>query len=197
MVNKVCVYCASSDQAHPVYSAAARRLGELLAEDGIELVYGGGARGSMGAVANGALSRGGRVTGILPKFMDDLEWGHPSITDLQLVEDMHERKHQMLTQSEAVVALPGGAGTFEELFEAISFKKLALFLGPIILLNTRGFYDPCAALLEKSVTERFMGDVHNDIWTMVDTPEDVIPAIHASPTWTESHREHAVVKPDE
>ncbi|MDJ0656020.1 MAG: TIGR00730 family Rossman fold protein [Xanthomonadales bacterium] len=197
MVNKVCVYCASSDQAHPDYYAAARRLGELLAEDGIELVYGGGARGSMGAVANGALSRGGRVTGILPKFMDDLEWGHPSITDLQLVEDMHERKHQMLTQSEAVVALPGGAGTFEELFEAISFKKLALFLGPIILLNTRGFYDPCAALLEKSVTERFMGDVHNDIWTMVDTPEDVIPAIHASPTWTESHREHAVVKPDE
>ena len=105
---RVCVYAASSDYSPPEYMTQARQLGTLLAKAGCELVYGGGSRGSMGAVADGALEAGGKVIGILPRFMADLEWGHPGLTRLELVEDMRERKHRLLTGSDAVVALPGG-----------------------------------------------------------------------------------------
>ncbi len=194
MIRRVCVYCASSDQVDPAYHAAARRLGELLAEADIELVYGGGARGSMGALANGALARGGRVTGIIPKFMDDLEWGHREISELQVVEDMHERKHRMLVNSDAVVALPGGCGTYEELFEAITFKRLALFLGPIVLLNQNGYYEPCLKLLNQCIEQRFMNPRHDQMWSVVETPEQVIPAIEVAPTWSEEARSFAVAQ---
>lgn len=194
MINRVCVYCASSDQVDPAYHAAARRLGELLAEAGIELVYGGGARGSMGALADGALARGGRVTGIIPRFMDDLEWGHREISELRVVEDMHERKHRMLVDSDAVVALPGGCGTYEELFEAITFKRLALFLGPIVLLNQNGYFEPCLKLLNQCIEQRFMNPRHSDMWSVVATPEEVIPAIEAAPPWGEDARAFAVAQ---
>ena len=105
---RICVYAASSPQAAPVYMDAARALGENLASNGCSIVYGGGSQGLMGALADGALENGGEVIGILPKFMADLEWGHPGLTHLDLVEDMRERKHKLLTGSDAVVALPGG-----------------------------------------------------------------------------------------
>ncbi len=194
MIRRVCVYCASSDQVDPAYHAAARRLGELLAEAGIELVYGGGARGSMGALADGALSRRGRVTGIIPKFMDDLEWGHREISELRVVEDMHERKHRMLIDSDAVVALPGGCGTYEELFEAITFKRLALFFGPIVLLNQNGYFEPCLALLNQCIEQHFMNPRHGDMWSVVATPEEVIPAIENAPPWGEDARSFAVAR---
>ena len=111
---RICVYCASSNQADPRFRAAAFRLGELLAEGGHQVVYGGGSTGSMGAVADGALSKGGDVCGVIPRFMADLEWQHPGIGNMQVVEDMRERKHRLLTDSDAVVALPGGCGTLEE-----------------------------------------------------------------------------------
>src|SRR5499425_3530457 len=133
----VCVYCASSRSSHPDYRAAARRLGEVLAGEGVGIVYGGGAVGSMGALADGALARGGRVIGILPRFMADLEWGHKGLTDLQLVEDLRTRKHMMLALSQGAIALPGGSGTLEELLEAITLKRLGLYLNPIVLVNTR------------------------------------------------------------
>jgi uncharacterized protein (TIGR00730 family) len=117
---RICVYCASSNQADPRFRAAAFRLGELLAEGGHQVVYGGGSTGSMGAVADGALSRDGEVIGVIPRFMADLEWQHPGIGNMQVVEDMRERKHRLLTGSDAVVALPGGCGSVEELFEAIT-----------------------------------------------------------------------------
>ena len=138
----VCVYCASSTSAHPEYRAAAFRMGEVLAARGITLIYGGGSRGSMGALADGALGKGGRVVGVLPRFMADLEWGHQGLSELKLVEDMRTRKHLMLTGAEAAIALPGGCGTLEELLEAITLKRLGLFLGPIVLVNTRGFFPP-------------------------------------------------------
>src|SRR5947199_9365273 len=134
----VCVYCASSRTAHPEYRAAARRLGEVLAGEGVGIVYGGGAAGSMGALADGALSKGGRVVGILPRFIADLEWGHKGLSDLQLVEDLRTRKHMMLALSQAAIALPGGSGTLEELLEAITLKRLGLYLNPIVMVNTRG-----------------------------------------------------------
>src|SRR3982075_4436601 len=106
----VCVYCASSRTSHPEYREAAFRLGVVLAEQDLGVVYGGGARGSMGALADGALSKGGRVVGVLPRFMADLEWGHPGLSELELVEDMRVRKHMMLTRSQGAIALPGGWG---------------------------------------------------------------------------------------
>lgn len=179
----VCVYCASSNACHTDYHSAAFRLGELLAEAGCSIVYGGGAVGSMGAVASGALSKSGRVVGIIPEFMVALEWEHPGLTELQRVEDMRTRKHLMLSRSHAVVALPGGTGTLEELLEAITLKRLGLYLNPIVLVNTRGFYDPLIQLLSNAVAERFMGEKHTAMWQVVNHPEEVLPAIAAAPHW--------------
>ncbi|HMM66695.1 MAG TPA: TIGR00730 family Rossman fold protein [Dokdonella sp.] len=191
---RICVYCASSQQCDPHYHEVAFRLGALLAESDCTLVYGGGSAGSMGAVANGALSAGGEVIGILPKFMADLEWGHPGLTRLELVEDMRERKHRLLTDSDAVVALPGGCGTLEELFEAITLKRLGLYFNPIILLDTRGFYTPLQGFMESVIAERFMNTEHLAMWSVVGQPEDVLPAIRATPRWREDAREIAVVR---
>ena len=112
----VLVYCASSHACDEAYHDVARRLGRLLAGAGCTVVYGGGRAGSLGALADGALAAGGRIVGVIPKFMVDLEWGHDDLTELHVVEDMRTRKHEMLTRATAVVALPGGTGTLEELF---------------------------------------------------------------------------------
>jgi uncharacterized protein (TIGR00730 family) len=189
----VCVYCASSRLAHPDYRAAAHRLGEVLAEQGVGIVYGGGASGSMGALADGALSRGGRVVGILPRFMADLEWGHKGLTDLQLVEDLRTRKHMMLTLSQAAVALPGGSGTLEELLEAITLKRLGLYVNPIVMVNTRGFFTPLIDVLTRAVQERFMDTRHLMMWQLVDTPEQVPEALANAPAWSAAARSFAAV----
>src|ERR1700758_1345621 len=173
----VCVYCASSRLAHPDYRAAARRLGEVLAGAGIGIIYGGGAVGSMGALADGALAAGGRVTGILPRFMAELEWGHKGLSELQLVEDLRTRKHLMLTRSQAAIALPGGCGTLEELLEAITLKRLGLYLNPIVMVNTRVFSAPLLKLLTHSIEERFMAPRHLMMWQVVATPEEVPAAL--------------------
>ncbi|HJU07927.1 MAG TPA: TIGR00730 family Rossman fold protein [Rhodanobacteraceae bacterium] len=191
---RICVYCASSNQADPRYREAAFHLGELLASDGHSIVYGGGSAGSMGAVADGALSKGGEVIGVLPRFMADLEWGHPGLTHLDLVDDMRERKHRLLTDSDAVVALPGGCGTLEELFEAITLKRLGLYFKPIVLLNTRGYYNALQTFLERMIEERFMNPEHAAMWSIADTPEDVLPAIRNAPVWDASARDYAVVR---
>src|SRR5579864_5386552 len=189
----VCVYCASSRTAHPQYRAAARRLGEILAQQGVGIVYGGGAVGSMGALADGALSAGGRVMGILPRFMADLEWGHKGLTDLQLVEDLRTRKHMMLTLSQAAIALPGGSGTLEELLEAITLKRLGLYLNPILLVNTRGFFSPLLELLARAVDEHFMDPRHLHMWQVVATPEEVPAALASAPAWSADARSFAAV----
>lgn len=189
----VCVYCASSRLAHPEYRVAARTLGEVLAREGVGIVYGGGAVGSMGALADGALSAGGRVIGILPRFMAELEWGHKGLTDLQLVEDLRTRKHMMLTLSQAAIALPGGSGTLEELLEAITLKRLGLYLNPIVMVNTRGFFSPLLTLLANAVEERFMDTRHLMMWQVVATPEEVPAALAAAPAWTAAARSFAAV----
>ncbi|MGH8258877.1 MAG: TIGR00730 family Rossman fold protein [Steroidobacteraceae bacterium] len=192
-MSSVCVYCASSRSAHREFREAAYRLGEVLAQQGYGVVYGGGAVGSMGALADGALSRGGRVTGILPRFMAELEWGHKGLTELELVEDMRTRKHLMLLRSAAAVALPGGSGTLEEVLEAISLKRLGLYLHPIVLVNTRAYFDPLLALLEHAVAERFMDARHLEMWRVVERPEQVPEAIESAPRWTERARGFAAV----
>ncbi|MBP8098302.1 MAG: TIGR00730 family Rossman fold protein [Arenimonas sp.] len=191
---RICVYAASSPQAAPEFHAAARALGEILASNNCTIVYGGGSQGLMGSLADGALSKGGEVIGILPKFMADLEWGHPGLTHLDLVEDMRERKHKLLTGSDAVIALPGGCGTLEELFEAITLKRLGLYFNPIILLNTRNFYAPLQGFMEQVIEEKFLNPEHAQMWSLVDAPEQVLPAIAATPKWREDARDYAIVR---
>jgi uncharacterized protein (TIGR00730 family) len=191
---RVCVYCASSEKCDPAYHADARRLGELLAEAGCTVVYGGGAAGLMGSLANGALARGGKVIGVIPRFMTEVEWQHPGLADLEVVEDMRERKHRLLTGSDAVVALPGGCGTLEELFEAITLKRLGLYFSPIVLLNTRNFYAPLQAFLHQVIDQHFMNAEHAAMWSLVQKPEDVLPTIRATAPWREDARDYAVVR---
>jgi uncharacterized protein (TIGR00730 family) len=187
------VYCASSRAAHPDYRRAAHRLGEVLAASGVTVVYGGGAVGSMGALADGALGKGGQVIGILPQFMADLEWGHKGLSDLRLVEDLRTRKHMMLGISQAAIALPGGSGTLEELLEAITLKRLGLYLNPIVLVNTRNFFTPLVAVLQRAVDERFMDERHLSMWQVVGTPEEVPDALAHAPAWEASARSFAAV----
>lgn len=187
------MYCASSRISHPDYRDAAHRLGTVLAMNGFSIVYGGGAVGSMGALADGALAHGGRVIGILPRFMDELEWGHKGLSELQLVEDMRTRKHLMLTRSQAAVALPGGCGTLEELLEAITLKRLGLYLNPIVLVNTRRFFDPLLAQLAQAVEERFMDERHLQMWNVVAAPEEVPEALLRAPEWTTEARKFAAL----
>jgi uncharacterized protein (TIGR00730 family) len=189
----VCVYCASSSSSHPEFREAAFRLGAVLAGQGLEIVYGGGARGSMGALADGALSKGGRVVGILPRFMADLEWGHPGLTELELVEDMRIRKHIMLSRSQAAIALPGGCGTLEELLEAITLKRLGLYLNPILLVNTRGFFEPLIRLLGSAIEERFMDERHARMWQVVSQPEEVPEALSRAHLWNVEARAFAAL----
>jgi uncharacterized protein (TIGR00730 family) len=189
----VCVYCASSGVTHPEYRSAAHRLGEVLAEQGVGIIYGGGAVGSMGALADGALGRGGRVTGILPRFMAELEWGHKGLTDLQLVEDLRTRKHLMLTLSQAAIALPGGSGTLEELLEAITLKRLGLYVNPIVLVNTRGYFAPLLEMLTRAIEERFMHPRHGLMWQVVATPEEVPAALDSAPAWSGEARSFAAL----
>lgn len=191
---RICVYAASSSQVAQEYLDAAFQLGESLASAGHSIVYGGGSQGLMGALANGALKHQGQVIGILPKFMADLEWGHTGLTHLDLVEDMRERKHKLLTGSDAVIALPGGCGTLEELFEAITLKRLGIYFNPIILLNTKNFYAPLQTFMQQVIDEKFMNTEHSAMWSLVDAVEEVLPRIQATPKWREDARDYAVVR---
>ncbi len=191
-LRSVCVYCASSKSADPKYAAAANRLGGLLAGNETTIVYGGGAVGSMGALADGALEAGGRVVGVLPHFMDEVEWGHTRLSELKLVADMHERKRTMLEGVDAAIALPGGCGTLEELLEAITWKRLSLFHQPIVIVNPDGFYDPLLSMLNQVVDERFMNEKHREMWTVVSSVDDVIEAIDSTPPWDRDARKFAV-----
>lgn len=191
---RICVYAASSHQCDPVFHAAARRLGELLAAANCTVVYGGGGVGLMGALADGALSRGGSVVGIIPRFMTEVEWQHPGVANLEVVEDMRERKHRLLTGSDAVIALPGGCGTLEELFEAITLKRLGIYFNPIVLINIKNFYAPLQTFMQQVIAERFMNREHAAMWSLVDSPEDVLERIRSTPRWREDARDYAVVR---
>jgi hypothetical protein len=194
MVQSVCVYCSSSNRSSPVYLEAAARLGRILAENGITIVYGGGSLGSMGRLAVAAMEGGGRVIGVLPRFMDELEWGNRQLSELRIVEDMHERKRVMLELSEAAIALPGGCGTLEELFEAITWKRLGLYFGPVVLVNVNGFFDPCIELLNRCVDERFMDEKHRAMWSVAAEPEDVIATLGSAGEWSRDARNFAALR---
>lgn len=179
----VVVYCASSSLLRPVFTQAATRLGELLAQNGITCVNGAGKEGLMGALNDAVLQHGGRVKGIIPRFMSDAGWGHDELTELVVTETIHERKALMADTADAVVALPGGMGTLEELAEILTWKQLGLSHHPIILLNVDHYYDPLLAFFDKMISERFMRDDFRRMWLVADTPEEVISLLQNYPEW--------------
>ncbi len=193
----ICFYCASSARVGPVYFEATERLARILVREGVNFVYGGGAIGLMGKLADTVLAEGGAIKGIIPKFMDDVEWTHPGVSEIVFTETMHERKAKFLEDVDALIALPGGTGTLEELFEAITLKRLGLFTKPIVILNTKNFYAPLKEMLERCVRERFMKAKHLEMWTFVDEPEEVLPAIRNAAPWSEDAIRFAVVDSDE
>ena len=176
-----------------LYSEAATRLGLLIARAGMTLVTGGGCQGLMRAVEDGALDEGGKAIGVIPRFMIDAGWQHPALTELRITENMHERKQLMADLSDAVVALPGGCGTMEELLEIITWKQLGLYLNPIVILNVGGYYDHLIKQLEFAVDEHFMGEIHSKIWSVASTPEEVLDIIEATPVWDPSIRKYAAL----
>ncbi len=180
---KICVYCASSAKINKSYFEATESLAKLLVDDNIEVIYGGGATGLMGILADTILAQGGKIKGIMPKFMNEIEWAHKKVIDFEFTETMHERKSKFLEGIDGLVTLPGGSGTLEELLEAITLKRLGLFTKPIIILNTNGFFNPLKEMLERCVSEKFMHEKHLDIWKFVDTPNQVINAIKEAADW--------------
>jgi len=192
-MDTVCVYCSSSSKLSSVYYDAATRLGELFAEADIKLVFGGGKNGLMGTMADRILQMGGKATGIIPGFMCDEGWHHEGLTELKVVETMHQRKAMMAEMSDAAVALPGGIGTFDELFEIITWKQLGLFNKPIVILNTNNYFQHLLEMLKVAASENFLRDVHRQIWQVVDTPEEVILAIKNAIEWPDDARSFAAV----
>lgn len=189
----ICIYCASSGQVPAAYVEAARRLGQLVARAGHTLVNGAGRTGLMGAASDAALEAGGEVVGVIPRFMVEQGWHHGGLTRLEVVADMHSRKARMASLADACIALPGGVGTLEELLEIITWKQLGLYLSPIVVLNTGGYFDALLAQLDRAVDERFMRAVHASIWQVADTPDEALRLAEETPPWDKEIRKFAAL----
>ena len=192
-VKSIAVYCASSNKVRASFVAAAERLGELMAEAGMRLVYGDGGIGLMAAVARGALKAGGEVVGVIPQFMVDQGWNNPDSTQTIVTQTMHERKATICEISDAMVALPGGIGTFEELLECLTWKQLGLHHNPVVILNTDGYYDKLLACIDQMVKEQMMRPIHKNMYMVVNDPEEVLPAIMNAPAWDPNTRRLASI----
>jgi uncharacterized protein (TIGR00730 family) len=184
---KVCVFAASSSRIDSAYNIVAGQLGSVFAREGIHAIFGGGGIGLMGIFADAMLAGQGKITGVIPSFMMDEGWGHSRVEDMIVTTDMSERKKTIFAMSDAAVALPGGVGTLEELTEVITLKQLGQFNKPIIIINVNGFYDHLIEFFDHMVRGHFMRLEHKDIWQIVTSAEEVIPAIvnytgwHADP----------------
>jgi len=180
---KICIYCASSKSIPDIYFELTEQLTKALVKESHHIVYGGGSRGLMGQVADTCLQEDGQITGIIPGFMKEVEWDHPEVKDMQIVKDMAERKQKFLEQSDAIITLPGGVGTMEEISEALSAKRLGLIQHPIIIANFNGFYDEFLVYLNKMVDEQFMGEKGRELWTVISRPEDIIKTLENTKPW--------------
>ena len=190
---KIAVYCASSTQIDDCYFQDAYRLGQLMAEQGITLVNGAGNMGLMAASANGCLEAGGKAIGVIPTFMIREGWCHNGMTEIIETADMHERQAKIAEITDAGIFLPGGIGTFAEMTELIVWKQLGLYLKPIILLNTNGYFDSLLNTLHLAIKENFMRPVHADIWQVAPTPEDAVKMALETPLWDTSIRRFAKI----
>jgi len=181
-VSSIAVYCGSKVGTSPAYVAAARALGQGMVERGIDLVFGGGRVGIMGEVADTVLHGGGKVTGVIPHFLDKLEVGHEKSTELIRVDNMHVRKETMFSRADAFVILPGGLGTLEEFFEVVTWKQLQLHQKPIVVLNVEGCWSRLAQLTQDIVDTGFAHEKIADLYTMVESVDDIFQAIADAPT---------------
>lgn len=182
-MRSVCVFCGSSRGANPEIIVAARQLGALLAERDIDLIYGGGSVGLMGELADSVLAKGGRAIGVIPQFLLDKEVGHVGLTQLKVVNTMHERKALMAELSDAFVALPGGIGTFEEFFEVWTWGQLGLHAKPYALLNVANFFDPLLTFLDHVVAEKLLRSEHRQLLLVESKPAKLLDRIStARPT---------------
>jgi uncharacterized protein (TIGR00730 family) len=181
-IKSICVYCGSRPGSDPAYMSAGRALGKEIAEYGLRLIYGGGTKGIMGAVASGVLSAGGQVTGIIPEFLIDMEATRHSLgqlNELIVTPDMHARKHMMFERSDAFVALPGGIGTLEEIVEIMTWAQLARHEKPMIFANINGFWDPMMELLKHMTDQGFIHTAHRVQPLVIDDVSGIVPAIMA------------------
>jgi uncharacterized protein (TIGR00730 family) len=174
-LSSICVFCGSNGGADPAYLAAAEAVGTGLAQRGIRVVYGGGRVGMMGAVADAARAAGGEVVGVIPQQIFDLEIGHTGLDDLRVVGSMHERKALMAELSDAFVALPGGIGTLEELFEVYTWAQLGIHAKPLALLDVAGYYRPLAAFLDHAVAQRFLRPETREMLAVADDIDGLLP----------------------
>jgi uncharacterized protein (TIGR00730 family) len=176
-LKSICVYCGSSDRIHPEYLEAARLMGAAIAGRGLQLYYGAGSTGLMGAVANGALQAGGEVIGVIPGYFHTPQLAHPGLTRLEVVETMHQRKARLAELSDAFIALPGGFGTLEELFEILTWAQIGLHKKPVGLLNTRRYFDPLLAMIDHARTEGFIYEEHLELFTCDNQPQELLDSL--------------------
>ena len=180
-VQRVCVYCGSAGRVAEAYREAARRTGTLLAQSGIELVFGGGRSGLMGLTADAALAAGGRVTGIIPDFLHDRELAHTELSELIVVGSMHERKQRMFERSDAFAVLPGGLGTLDEALECITWKQLRLHDKPIAIVDIDDYWQPLGALVERAIGAGFAPLSARGLFQIVRSPEELLALLAAAP----------------
>jgi len=192
-VKNIAVYCASSTKIKPIYFEVAHDVGRLLAERGLGLVNGAGNMGLMQASSDGCLDAGGKVTGVIPQFMVDQNWHHTGLTELIITDSMHTRKKKIADITDGAIVLPGGCGTFDELFEIITWKQLGLYLNPIIIVNVDGYFNELLALLQKAIDENFMRPQHGDIWRVATTAEEAVDMLFTTPQWDTSVRRFAAI----
>jgi uncharacterized protein (TIGR00730 family) len=184
----VCIFASSSSRINNEYAAAAASLGLLLATARIDVVFGGGGIGLMGKLADAVLENGGRITGVIPSFMKDEGWDHSAVSKMIVTPDMAERKKQMFAMADAIVALPGGIGTLEELTEAMTLKQLGIYSGPIIILNTLNFYKSFIEFLEHMVSGHFLRSEHKGMWEIASTVEEVMILLRKHEDWHQDPR---------
>jgi uncharacterized protein (TIGR00730 family) len=177
----VCVYCGSSTRVDPIYREMAARMGELLAKSGFDLVYGGGRLGLMGVVADSALANGAYVTGIIPVLLKEREECHTGLSKIKVVDTMHTRKRKMSEQADAFIILPGGFGTLDELFEILTWRQLQMHDKPIIIINTKGYWDLLKALIYHIIEEKFATPAHATFAHFVASPDEAIDILTEVP----------------
>lgn len=183
----VCVFCASSQQIPQHFFDDTKVLARHLVENGYAIRYGGGGMGLMGTLADEVIRLKGKISGVIPRFMAEIEWEHKAVDEMVYTTTMAERKQLLVEGVDAVVTLPGGTGTMEELFEVLSNKKLGLFTAPVIIVNSNGFYDPLINLLESMASNNFLRDEHLKMYTVVNSPAEVCNAIRFSASWEKAH----------
>jgi len=180
-IRSLAVLCGSREGADPAYRTAAERLGALIAERGVRLIYGGGSIGLMGVIADAVLSRGGEVVGVIPDFLVRYEVGHARVSEMIVTDSMHERKRRMFEMADGIVTLPGGLGTLDETFEIVTWKQFRLHSKPIVILDTGGYWTPLEALVQATIDGGFAHGAIAGLYTVVRSPEDVFPALAAAP----------------